>query len=100
MVRCKVSIRLKLLLALLIALAAWYFGYAWVAIFPLLMLFGANGSRWLRVDYRPHEDDRRGIVYFNQDGEHYRNSKGTTHKMVERGKDNWASDTNWRGGKR
>jgi hypothetical protein len=92
--------KLKILLALLAAIAAYYFGWGWLLVFPLILLFGANGSRWLRVDYIPNESDHRGIVYFNKDGEHYRNSQGETYHMVERGKDTWASPGRWKGGKR
>ena len=92
--------KLKILLAILAALAAYYFGWGWLLVFPLILLFGANGSVYKQVDYIPHEDDHRGIVYFNQDGESYRNDGDTTHKMIERGQDSWASDSRWNGGKR
>jgi len=52
-------------------------------------LYGANGSKYKQVDYIPHESDGRGIVYFSQGGESYRNNGNTTHKMIERGGDNW-----------
>ncbi len=85
----------KLLIALLIAIAAYYLGW-WIAVLPFIVLFGMNGSRWVKVNYIPNESDGRGTVYFNKDGEHYRNSKGETHQMVERGKDTWASPANWK----
>ena len=52
-------------------------------------LYGPNGSRWKQVRHIPHELDSQGIVYFRQGDGYYRNSKGTTYQMVERGGDNW-----------
>jgi len=89
----------KLLLAFLIAIAAYYWGW-WIILVFGGVLFGMNGSRWLQVNYIPRDGDQGVTYYFKQDGESYRNSKGETHQMVERGKDTWASDTNWNGGKR
>ncbi len=81
--------KLKIIIAIIIAFIAWHFGWAWLLVFPLL-LYGANGSVYKLVKHIPHEDDDRGIVYFNQDGESYRNDGDTTHKMIERGRDTWA----------
>lgn len=95
------NMKLKIVLAIIAALAAWYFNSAWLLVVPFMVfLYGMNGSRWLRVDKIPHPDDHLGTVYFNREGQHYRNCQGETYQMVERGADNWASDTNWKGGKR
>ena len=93
-------LKYKLLIALLIAIAAYYCGW-WIIIFPAaVFLYGAAGSVWEKVTYIPQDGDQGVTYYYNKDGERYRNSKGETHQMVERGKDTWASDTNWKDGKR
>ena len=61
-------------------------------------LYGPYGSVWEKVDYIPHECDHMGTVRFSRDGNYYRNSLGETYQMIERGRDNWASDVNWKGG--
>ena len=86
----------KLLIALLIAIIAYFFGW-WIIILPLaVFLYGAAGSVWEKIAYIPRDGDEGVTYYYNQDGESYRNSKGETYQMVERGKDTWASDNNWK----
>lgn len=94
--------KLKLLIAIAIAgLLWWYAGWTWLLIFPLaVFLFGSNGSRWMKIPYQPRDGDQGVTLFYNQEGEHYRNSKGETYQMVERGKDTWASPDNWKGGQR
>jgi len=55
-------------------------------------LYGPNGSEYVQVTYIPNESDHLGIVYFNKDGNFYRNNGDTTHKMTKRGRDTWATN--------
>ena len=54
-------------------------------------LYGPNGSEYKQVKYIPQPEDGQGIVYYNQDGQHYRNQGGSTWKMTKRGGDSWAN---------
>jgi len=89
----------KLLIALLIAIAAYYWGW-WIILVFGGVLFGMNGSRWLQVKYIPQDGDQGVTYYYNKDGERYRNSQGETHQMVEAGQKDWAHPDNWKAGKR
>ena len=90
------SNRWKLILFILAVLAAWYFGWAWLMVFPpLIVLYGLMGSRWEQVDYIPQDGDRGASVYYATGSDTYLNKDGETYKLVERAPDNWASRDNW-----
>jgi hypothetical protein len=58
-------------------------------------LYGSNGSVWKKVRHIPQDGEERGILRFEHDGNWYRNEGGQTWKMIQRGRDTWASAEIW-----
>jgi len=59
-------------------------------------LYGANGSEWKRVRHIKRAGEERGILKFEHEGGWYRNLDGKTWKMVKAGREDWASNGQWR----
>ena len=59
-------------------------------------LYGANGSKYVKVKHIPHELDSKGNVYFKKGGYFYYNKDGSTYVMTRKGRDTWANKGLWK----